>query len=113
MKKFGYFLLLLAIIIAGVFIFGPREPADTTITFDESVIGDDLVAPRDDRDFRLFHPRRRADLSARRAVFGRLRVKHLGADYFHHPQTRARRDVTRHARGRIRTCVVIFFGVFL
>lgn len=44
MKKFGYFLLALVLIGLGLFIFGPREPVDTKITFDANIIGNDPEA---------------------------------------------------------------------
>ena len=42
LKKMLWGLAIIAIILALIFMFGPREPADTTITFDPKTIGDDL-----------------------------------------------------------------------
>lgn len=40
-KWLGRLLLLLIVLLAGAWLFGPREPVDTTISFDPAAIGDD------------------------------------------------------------------------
>ena len=44
MRKLFYGFLIPAAAIAAAFLFGPREPADTTVTFDASKIGSDPEA---------------------------------------------------------------------
>lgn len=41
---FFYGVLLVAAVLAGLFLFGPREPVDTTIRFDPATIGEDIDA---------------------------------------------------------------------
>lgn len=43
-KVLFYAVLLIALVLAGLFLFGPREPVDTTIRFDPATIGDDIDA---------------------------------------------------------------------
>ena len=41
MRKFMIFLVVVAVALGALWIFGPREPADTTIRFDAATLGDD------------------------------------------------------------------------
>ncbi|MGB7432287.1 MAG: alpha/beta fold hydrolase [Ahrensia sp.] len=41
-KVLFYVLLLVAVALAGLFLFGPREPVNTAIRFDATTIGDDI-----------------------------------------------------------------------
>jgi esterase/lipase len=44
LRKFMYFLALLALAVGAAYLFGPRAQADTTITFDPATIGTDPEA---------------------------------------------------------------------
>jgi len=44
LKMFFYFVLLLIIAFAALYLFGPREPVETTLRFQPSQLGDDLDA---------------------------------------------------------------------
>ena len=42
MKKTIYAMNGVIVLLAGILIFGPREPIDETITFDSAMLGSDL-----------------------------------------------------------------------
>ena len=44
MRKLFYFVIALAILAGALWMFGPRVPVDTTVTFDPNSIGDDVDA---------------------------------------------------------------------
>ncbi len=44
LKMFSYFVLLLVVGFGALYLFGPREPVETTLRFDPSTLGEDLDA---------------------------------------------------------------------